>query len=69
MHTPCSAPSAGVISSSWRMSGLIGAEHAAAGDPEQEAVADLAGGPGDRDADRFVHAADPIPPKTARPGV
>ena len=31
--------------------GLIGAEHRAAGDAEQQAVADLAGGAGDGDAD------------------
>ena len=31
---------------------LVGAEHRAAGDAEQEAVADLAGGPGDGDTNR-----------------
>ena len=35
--------------------GLLGAEHVAAGDPEQQAVADLTGGTGDRDAHGGFH--------------
>ena len=39
---------------------LVGPEHRPAGDAEQQAVADLAGGPGDGDADGLVgHAGDP----------
>ena len=34
---------------------LLGAEHLAGSDPEHQAVADLAGGPGDRDPNRFSH--------------
>ena len=34
---------------------LVGAEHLAVGDAEQQAVADLAGGAGHRDADGFFH--------------
>ena len=49
--TPSSAPSAGVISSSCRIDRLIGTEQRTAGDAEQQAVADLAGGSGDGDAD------------------
>ena len=49
--TPSSAPSAGVISSSWRVDRLIRPEQRTAGDAEQQAVADLAGGSGDGDAD------------------
>ena len=39
------------ISSSDRWTGGVGAEHLAAGDPEQEGVADLAGGAGHRYSD------------------
>ena len=34
---------------------LVGAQHRAAGDPEQQAVADLAGGAGDGDLDGCAH--------------
>ena len=37
--------------------GLVVAQHGAAGDAEQEAVADLAGGPGDSDTDGGLHGA------------
>ena len=55
MATPSSAPRAGVISSSWRMTGWSGPSMRAAGDAEQQAVADLAGGSGDGDADGGLH--------------
>ncbi len=37
--------------------GLVLAEHLAAGDAEQQAVADLAGGTGDGDAHGLLHGA------------
>ena len=37
---------------------LVAAEHFAGGDAEQEAVADLAGGAGDGDADGCFHRVD-----------
>jgi len=37
--------------------GLVGAEHVARGDAEDQGVADLASGPGDGDLDGFLHGA------------
>ena len=41
-----------------RTDGLVRAEHGAAGDAEQQAVADLAGGPGDGDSNGFRHGGE-----------
>ncbi len=56
MHTPSSAFMPGSISIMCQLYRLLGAEHGAGGDAEQEGVADLTSSPGDGDGDRFVHS-------------